>query len=84
MFWLQRVLFVSKGSFQTRGFCKVSGKMKLISENCYKFLNEKAGIDIHVYLSPNLYEDFAEDQSINQLYNTSTSARGSQSNYRYA
>lgn len=45
--------------------------MKLISENCYKFLNEKAGIDIHVYLSPNLYEDFAEDQSINQLYNAS-------------
>jgi tRNA-splicing ligase RtcB len=47
----------------------VGGKMKLISENCYKFTNEKTGIHIHVYLSPSLYEDITDDQSINQLYN---------------
>ena len=32
---------------------------------------DKSTIDIHVYLNRQLFEDFTEDESINQLYNAS-------------
>jgi len=44
-------------------------KLKLISKNCYGILDEK--IDIHIYLSPQLFENFLEEESLNQLYNAS-------------
>lgn len=46
-------------------------RLKQVSKNCYVLYSEKSQIDIHVYLSRKLFEDFTEDESINQLYNAS-------------
>jgi tRNA-splicing ligase RtcB len=46
-------------------------RLKEISKNCHVLSGEKSSIDIHVYLSRKLFEDFTEDESINQLYNAS-------------
>lgn len=46
-------------------------RLKQISKNCYAMSSEKSPIDIHVYLSRKLFEDFTEDESINQLYSAS-------------
>lgn len=43
--------------------------LKEISKNCYAMTNKSNNIDINIYLSRQLYEDFTEDESIDQLYN---------------
>ncbi|HHV19432.1 MAG TPA: RtcB family protein [Thermoanaerobacterales bacterium] len=46
-------------------------RLKEVSKNCYVLSLDKSTIDIHVYLNRQLFEDFTEDESINQLYNAS-------------
>lgn len=43
-------------------------KFTLLSKNCYCYTNEKNGIDIHLYLSKRLFEDYLEKESVDQLY----------------
>lgn len=45
--------------------------LKEIRANCYSLTNEQNGIDINVYLSRELYENYLEDESVRQLYNAS-------------
>ncbi|MCG0276031.1 MAG: RtcB family protein [Thermosediminibacteraceae bacterium] len=49
----------------------MKGKLKLKSTNCYAFLNNETNVEINVYLSDRLFQDFVEDEAINQLYNAS-------------
>ncbi len=46
-------------------------KLREASKNCYVFSSEESEVDIHVYLSRKLLEDFTEDEAIYQLYNAS-------------
>ncbi|SHM25645.1 tRNA-splicing ligase RtcB [Caldanaerovirga acetigignens] len=46
-------------------------KLKLVSTNCYSFTNSETNVEINVYLNPRLFQDFVEDEAINQLYNAS-------------
>lgn len=46
-------------------------KLRLVSTNCYSFTNSETKVEINVYLSPGLFEKFAEDEAVNQLYNAS-------------
>lgn len=43
-------------------------RLREVSTNCYVTSNKSNNVDIHVYLSPGLFEDFTEEESINQLY----------------
>ncbi len=47
-------------------------RLKEVSKNCYVLSSKENPIDIHVYLSEQLFEDFTEDESINQLYNATS------------
>ncbi|HHY71212.1 MAG TPA: RtcB family protein, partial [Thermoanaerobacterales bacterium] len=49
----------------------MKGRLKEVSKNCYVLSSDKSMIDIHVYLNRQLFEDFTENESINQLYNAS-------------
>ncbi|TYP57865.1 RtcB family protein [Thermosediminibacter litoriperuensis] len=49
----------------------MKGKLKPVCTNCYAFTNPESKVEIHVYLSPGLFQDFGEDEAINQLYNAS-------------
>ena len=42
-------------------------KLREGSKNCYVFSSEESEVDIHVYLSRKLLEDFTEDEAIYQL-----------------
>lgn len=47
---------------------------KLLREkrpNCYTLTNEENNIDINVYLSKELFENYLEDEAVRQLYNAS-------------
>ncbi|MGB9838937.1 RtcB family protein [Thermovenabulum sp.] len=46
-------------------------KLKKISVNLYQLQNEETNVNIHVYLSDKLFNEFLEDESLRQLYNAS-------------
>jgi len=46
-------------------------RLREVSKNCYVLSSDKNQVDIHVYLSKKLLEDFTEDEAIKQLYNAS-------------
>ncbi|WP_296971217.1 RtcB family protein [Tepidanaerobacter sp. EBM-38] len=46
-------------------------ELKEVSKNCYILSSGKDKVDIHVYLNRQLFEEFVEDEALNQLYNAS-------------
>lgn len=46
-------------------------RLRELSKNCYVFSSDESQVEIHVYLSRSLFEEFTEDESIYQLYNAS-------------
>ena len=46
-------------------------RLRELSKNRYVFSSDESQVEIHVYLSRSLFEEFTEDESIYQLYNAS-------------
>src|SRR5690554_2074751 len=47
----------------------MKNQLREILPNCYSISNKKNNIDVLVYLSKNLFENYLEEEAINQLYN---------------
>jgi len=46
-------------------------KLRELSQNRYVLSSDKSQVEIHLYLSRSLLEEFTEDEAIYQLYNAS-------------